>query len=679
MNKKRALTFPLCLLLIVLFFSCNSETDNSLYFKALVSLQKDDVSTAVNLLQKGIENSNQYFSSLCIIKLAEFEPKSKIVKYAKKFDINQVNDSTIYENLLKLYFNAGEYKTIIAKTTQDFDNNNIQKLRLLSLYKTGNSLLQKEESDWFSLVPFSTAHSEYLKERFDKIPFLYDARNLLYKQNYQAAFNKIQTGFNALTNDEKITYLTARSEIELSDIGKILLYSNANKIEYASVFLNSANSAQNDESKFYFLFYAARLFEREGKEHYAKAKDLYNSAMQTAKTPEKYDNALWYFLRTSNNISKSQGKALILQYASTWNDPTYFDDLMATCTSDFLTAYKWQDFSDFYTSIAPHLSNASKGKMNYIVGRLLEKNLIKTGILKANNLFLETYNDSKADLYYRVLAAERLNLISKDFADFSKTQGTVESIQTDSTERTLNNYEIHLSLLVEYGFFDEVYDFYMLHCANISNSVILECLKTLSEQGERYYYDCIKMAAKAIDLNGNAFAIENLKYTHPRFFANLVEQYAKAYDLPEFVVYGLIRTESYFNPKIVSSAGAVGLCQLMPSTASDIARKLKITDYDLTNANTNINFGTFYLQELTGRLDKNVVFALCSYNAGINRVRTWAKASPKNLPMDLFIETIPYEETREYGKKIVSAGVLYGLLYYKLSPFQVVTHVFGEL
>ena len=62
-----------------------------------------------------------------------------------------------------------------------------------------------------------------------------------------------------------------------------------------------------------------------------------------------------------------------------------------------------------------------------------------------------------------------------------------------------------------------------------------------------------------------------------------MKKVCKEYDIPEYIFYGLIRTESYFDNDIESVAGAIGLCQLMPSTASDVGRKLKVKDYDLLN------------------------------------------------------------------------------------------------
>ena len=133
-------------------------------------------------------------------------------------------------------------------------------------------------------------------------------------------------------------------------------------------------------------------------------------------------------------------------------------------------------------------------------------------------------------------------------------------------------------------------------------------------------------------------------------------------------MYSLIRSESFFDADVMSSAGAIGLTQLMELTASDIARRFKLQDYSLTNPETNIRFGTYYLSNLISRCDNSLLLGFFSYNAGITRVRRWLQSSliefgkKSNMPLDLFLETVPFAETREYGRKLVSATIAYDWL-----------------
>lgn len=167
---------------------------------------------------------------------------------------------------------------------------------------------------------------------------------------------------------------------------------------------------------------------------------------------------------------------------------------------------------------------------------------------------------------------------------------------------------------------------------------------------------------------------EMYRLAYPRLYAQEISAAAQEYGLPEHLIFALIRSESFFDAAVSSHAGAVGLAQLMPATAGDIARKLKVESYDLTDPQTSINFGSFYLAELAGRLDGSIIEALYSYNAGITNVRNWKKYFP-DLPEDLILELIPFTETRNYGKKIVSAAAVYGDLYYNKAHSDVVAEI----
>lgn len=133
--------------------------------------------------------------------------------------------------------------------------------------------------------------------------------------------------------------------------------------------------------------------------------------------------------------------------------------------------------------------------------------------------------------------------------------------------------------------------------------------------------------------------------------------------LPE-IIYSLIRQESFFEARAVSGAGAVGLMQLMPATAKQVAAKLGLPAPGveaLKNPELNIKLGIAYFKmkmERFGRLSA----ALCSYNAGEGRLRLWI-THHKDLDEETFIEFIPYTETRDYVKKITAYSHMYKLLY----------------
>ncbi len=149
----------------------------------------------------------------------------------------------------------------------------------------------------------------------------------------------------------------------------------------------------------------------------------------------------------------------------------------------------------------------------------------------------------------------------------------------------------------------------------------------------------------------------------PDTFRALVEQSAQASNVDPNFLHALIREESRFRPAVRSSAGAVGLAQLMPSTARAMARQagLKFSERGLVQPHKNLRLGSLYLRSLLDRFDGNVVYATAGYNAGPGAVDRWLKERP-GLEVDDFVEEIPFSETRNYVKRVLASYAAYSLL-----------------
>ncbi len=130
-------------------------------------------------------------------------------------------------------------------------------------------------------------------------------------------------------------------------------------------------------------------------------------------------------------------------------------------------------------------------------------------------------------------------------------------------------------------------------------------------------------------------------------------------------VYGLIRQESRFVMNVRSSAGAQGLMQIIPPTARWIARKLGEPGFrmeDLNDMSTNLRFGTFYLKSVLENLDGSPLLASAGYNAGPGRPRRWRTTLADAVEGAVFAEIIPFSETRDYVKKVLSNATIYGTM-----------------
>lgn len=153
-----------------------------------------------------------------------------------------------------------------------------------------------------------------------------------------------------------------------------------------------------------------------------------------------------------------------------------------------------------------------------------------------------------------------------------------------------------------------------------------------------------------------------LRYLAP--FREQFRSYAVQHGLDEAWVFGLVRQESRFIADARSHAGASGLMQLMPATAKWVAGKLGMTSFRQTLVNdldVNISLGTYYMRYVLDLLDNQPVLASAGYNAGPGRARAWR--SDEEMEAAIYSETIPFNETRDYVKKVMSNATFYARIF----------------
>ena len=153
-----------------------------------------------------------------------------------------------------------------------------------------------------------------------------------------------------------------------------------------------------------------------------------------------------------------------------------------------------------------------------------------------------------------------------------------------------------------------------------------------------------------------------LRYLAP--YRDQVSPKAKLLDLDDGWIYALMRQESRFIMGAKSGVGAQGLMQLMPKTAQWVAHKIGLTDYhpaQVADMGTNVTLGANYLKMVLTSLDNHPVLACAAYNAGPGRARRWLGDAP--MEGAIYIETIPFSETRDYVKKVMSNAVYYAILF----------------
>ena len=183
-----------------------------------------------------------------------------------------------------------------------------------------------------------------------------------------------------------------------------------------------------------------------------------------------------------------------------------------------------------------------------------------------------------------------------------------------------------------------------------------ENLQTAAKLAQQWRWDQI-----AITTLVKADYWDDMALRFPVLYLAEVQNSADKHSLEPALLFGLMRQESMLNKDAVSSAGAKGLLQLMPDTAKTIARTLREpwqSDVNLFNPAFNIHYGGYYFKELLTRFGGHIAVAGAAYNAGPSRAKKWLPIT-SNVPADIWIETIPFKETRKYVSTVLSYAIIY--------------------
>ncbi len=661
--------------------------NDALYFVAERCMSEGMTEEALLLFEASAKKSGA-LARLSAIRLTEIGDESKRNSAAYDFYKKYKSDAKAALVYAESLYNQKKYKkalSLVERALKNLNNsdsgdrfdyisdynktallNGLTKVRLLCLLQEKkDDLFFQDVTNWFSNNAISDEHRHFYSgltkvagrsrlrtshgiewiQLNDLIKVRSDSAGRIYSRAYKVFAN---SGIR----------LQDLSAIEISDIGKSYLY-GSDKFEInAQLFEKAAGFIDDEQSLFMLYFYAGRLHDRAGNND--SALQNFEAAMDVSPTSTNYDNALWYYL---NSIAKSSIRDVIpalQKYFQIWNDNGYFDDFLDTTAYTLLEQKLWDDFVAAAQVVVANGVGESVGKYGYIAARLIEEGLAKNPTPHASTesvvkSFLEiAYSTYQRNAHYRFLAAARLGLRS------STTNRTLftrlgSPIDTDNTlEALLLGYE-------RYGVYNKLYNVFMEHKDKVSVSTAVSISKSLAKAG--LPSKSLRVAAALAGRDDTPLNKEILQLLYPRPYLDEIHTAVERFDNNEALMYALIRSESFFDKDVISHAGAMGLSQLMAPTAEDVASRLRFDEYDVFDAKTNALFGSYYLSNMLRVFDQIPTLALSAYNAGLTNVRRWQK-SDGNLPYDLFLEVIPFAETREYGRKVLSAAGFYGYLYY---------------
>lgn len=196
----------------------------------------------------------------------------------------------------------------------------------------------------------------------------------------------------------------------------------------------------------------------------------------------------------------------------------------------------------------------------------------------------------------------------------------------------------------------------------------LELYYLMKHESEANKYIIAKEIAKwgwhstSIRLSSKIEIKDDLKLRFPIKYKEFIKNHATIHKIPQPLIYAIIRQESLFTEAIKSHAGAVGLMQLMPATAKITSRQYKLPykgAQSLSKAQVNLRLGIAHLNRLYKELKQHPLLIIASYNAGKKAVKRWMPKHDKAIPAEIWIEMVPYRETRKYLKHVVANYIIY--------------------
>lgn len=497
----------------------------------------------------------------------------------------------------------------------------------------------------------------------------------------------------------------------LADLGKSFQYSDAVR-EGAALFLRweselalLGDSDERNAPRFFLLFYAARMQRQTGQ--YSAARQTLERAQPLAPDPVQRDACRWYRLDTALQLSPAAAARLLLDEPEPWQNRREFASLLERLSSALVSNNDWTTIAALYASLRQRADAVTLARLGYLCARAVELGHLGPEDLAWFGSFADRQELARA-LYaavlageagfssYRILSAVRLGttldpvgatLVPETQAS-SESSGGADAGSAGQAAFDARREFAFLLAFFDYGCADLLYAYVAARAARLELPKVRQIAERFARMGR--WPDTIRCASLIVYRPGYAATREDLRLLYPRPFQAELHAASGAWQLPEELFYALVRTESAFNPEVRSHAGAVGLAQLMPETGLDVARRIRkdvklsfITGADgrelpdLQDPVTNAQLGAWYLSDQIRRLGSPLL-ALLAYNAGPTRVRRWRADAPL-LDEDIFLEGIPYAETREYGRKLLAASAVYGYLYLDLSLEQAVADLFPSL
>ena len=324
------------------------------------------------------------------------------------------------------------------------------------------------------------------------------------------------------------------------------------------------------------------------------------------------------------------------------------DSQLAWRTRAALRANNWHEVWASVTAMSPNQQR--KGEWRYWKARAWK---VLGRDADAEALFIEL---SREYNFYGQLAADELGSTPVAGMEPVSYQPTLIEIEVmlaqPAMQRTLALYRM--------GLREEAAKEWSLAVRKLDDKQLLVASEIASRN---------EMYDRSINAADRTILLHDFNLRYPTPYRDSLQERIQENNLDEAWVYGLMRQESRFVTQAKSTVGAAGVMQVMPATARWIAQRLGMKDYRkvlISQLDTNLKLGTYYMKNVLTSLGNNPVLASAAYNAGPGRARQWLAGKP--MEGAIYVECIPFDETRDYVKKVMSNTVYYARLLGQATP-----------
>lgn len=524
---------------------------------------------------------------------------------------------------------------------------------------------------------------------------------------------------------EGIDFLLEYFSLEALPLDPAPLTGETSPIDLPEAVLSSLQASGSSENLWVAAYYLARLWQATGQER--EAAILFLGLTDSAPSSGDADGALWYWLDiTMRRIAQDDAEELgalrslefgaLVEISRRWRNAASFDDIIDTFARRLLQEKSFSDVYSLFILLDDRLSASMRTRLMYLSGRLLEEGMAAAGSVgdEAFSIARKQYEailaNPDAEEYYRTMSAWRLGREPPFLASMPVLNNKEQSLEANNESASIDadttgastsiapgieagssqtllrpemilqadympseavsaagqGFQTALSLIrnyLAYELDDMASAVALRYLGSLDSSLLSSLAFELSAEGQ--HNAALRLARDAIYRGAGQRYPELYGLMYPKAWNDIVAKGAAIPDIPEALAYGIIRSESVFDPKAVSYAGAVGLAQLMPATAAETARGLKMSSYSLTDPLDNVTIGMTYYSYMLARFDKKPMRAMFAYNAGPGRMTAWNKESGE-LPDDILLEALNLAQPRQYAKNILQASLAYGKIHYDI-------------